>query len=325
MALDYDYLSTVAREKIVPKLIDNIYDMSATLKILLLDGRVKEYLDGGTSIHETILYEKMSASGTYSGWDTVDITPPDNLTKSVHSWANYYATVGINGDDEDKIGGSDTRVINLLNQRMQEAETKMKDDLSADLFEGGGGNALVGFDTAVGAGSYGGIDGAVYTWWASGTSATAHTEAQLSDPTDTTHYIKRLFRAAERSCLHKNMVPNLIVTTPLIYDIYEETLETDARYLKTDRGKKIADGGFDVLEWRSKPVVKDELCPAGYVFFMNTEFIKIYTHPSAYFGFTGFKQSTNQVRARVGQVYTKLQLVLNNRRMHYKFTGFPTT
>lgn len=325
MALDYDYMTTAARERIIPKLIDNIYDMSATLKMFLIDGRIKEYVGGGTEIQEPILYEKMTASGTYSGWDTVDITPPDNLTKSAHSWANYYATVGINGDDEDKIGSSDTRVINLLNQRMQEAETKMKDDLSTDLFEGAGSNALVGMDTAIGQATYGGISGSDYTWWRSGVSTTSHTESQLLDPTDTTHYIKRLFRAAERSCLHKNMVPNLIITTPLIYDIYEETLETDARYVKTGRGQKLADGGFDVLEWRSKPVIKDELCPAGQVYFVNTEFVKIYTHPNAYFGFTGFKQSTNQIRARVGQVYTKLQLVLNNRRMHYKFTGFPTS
>lgn len=323
MALNYDYLTATTREKFIPKLIDNIYDSSALLKTFLIDGRVKKYIRGGRKIVEPLKYEKMGASGTYSDWDTFDVTPPDNITAAEHTWGNYYASVAISGDDEDQNMG-DAMVISLLKDRMEEAEQKMKDDLADDLFSGGGVKGIVGLDTAVNTGTYGGIAGATYTWWQSGASSTSHTRSQLIDPTDTTHYIALLFQAASRSCLHLGQTPNLIVTTPLVWDIYEQTLQADARYPKTGRGQKIADAGFDVIEWRRTPVLKDELCPNGYVYFLNTNFVNLYTHPNKYFKFTGFKVPTNQ-DGRVGQVLTKIQLSVNNRRMHYKFTGFPTS
>lgn len=323
MALNYDYMTATTREYFEKRAIDNIYDSSVFLKTMLIDGRVRKYLRGGRKIVDPIKYEKMGASGTYSDWDTFDVTPPDNITAAEHTWANYYASVAISGDDEDQNMG-DQQVISLLADRQEEATTKMRDDLAADLFEGGGGKALVGIDTAIAAGTYGGIAGATYTWWQSGVDSTSRTRSQLIDPTDTTNYINYLFQAADRSTLHKSMTPNLIVTTPLIWDIYEGSLQSSARYVKGKRGQMIADAGFDVVEWRNRPVVKDELCPDGYTFFLNTNFMTIYTHPNKYFKFTGFKVPTNQ-DGRVGQVLTKLQLAVNNRRMHYKFSGWPTS
>ena len=322
-ALDYDYMTATTRDKFIPKVIDNIYDSSASLKTLLIDGRIREYQKGGSGIVEPLRYEKMSAHGTYSGWDTFDVTPPDNISASKHTWGNYYASIAISGDDEDQNMG-DTQVVNLLKERTQEAEDVMKDDLGTDLFQGNGSDEIIGLDTAVGSGSYGGIDGGDYTWWVSGTSSTAHTRAQLIDPTDTTHYINLLFQAAARSAKHKNEVPNLIVMPQLLWDIYESTLQAGARYPKTGRGQKIADAGFDVLEFRKTPIISDELCPAGYVFFLNTSFITWYVHPSKNFKFTGFKVPTNQ-DGRIGQILLKSQIALSNRRMHYKFSGFPTS
>lgn len=323
MSLDYHYAETVTIPKYIKKVKDNVYNYSATLKTLMLDGRIVEYLGGGSAIHDPLKYAKETASGTYSGWDTFDVTPPDNLTKAVHAWGNYYASVAISGDDEDQNSG-DQQIVNLLKNRMEGAEMKMRDDLAADLFQGTGSKGIIGFDAAIGSGSYGGIDGATETWWVSGTSSTAHTRSQLIDSTDTTHYINLLFQAASRSCKHLGEKPNLIVTTDLIWDIYESTLQANARYPKTGRGEKIADAGFDVLEWRNTPIVADELCPAGYVFFLNTNYLTIYVHPKKNFKFTGFKIPTNQ-DGRVGQILLKTQIATGNRRMHYKYTGFPTS
>ncbi len=323
MAINYDYMETATIPKFLKKVHDNIYNSSATLKTLMLDGRIVKYLDGGSAIHDPLKYAKETASGVFSGWDTFDVTPPDNLSKAVHSWGNYYASVAISGDDEDQNSG-DAQVINLLKNRMEGAETKMKDDLAGHLFEGTGSKGIIGLDTAVNTGSYGGFDGATETWWVSGVDSATHTESQLIDSSDTDHYMHRLFRAASRSCLHLGSKPNLIVTHPLVWDIYESTLQANARYPKTGRGEKIADAGFDVLEWRSTPIVADELCPAGYIFFLNTKYITLYVHPKKNFKFTGFKVPTNQ-DGRIGQILLKTQLTLNNRRMHYKGTGYPTS
>ena len=325
MALDYDYLSASTRKNFIPQVADNIYNSSALFKMLDTDGRIKTYLDGGTSVTEGLEYAKITAGGTYSNYDLLDNTPPDNLTRADFNWGNYYASISISGDDEDKNMGPE-EVIDLVKNRTRGAEKKIKDDLSVDLFSGTGGKALTGLSTLVGAGTAGGIDGATYTWWVSGVDTTSRTRSQLIDPTDTTNYMNLLFQAAERSCLHMNETPNLIVTTPLIWDIFESIQEADQRYNKntSERGEKIASAGFDVLYWRNKPVIKDELCPAGQLYFLNTDYMFLRTHRKTNFLFDPFTKVHNQ-RARVAHIFHKTSLTITNRRMFYKFTGFPTS
>ena len=139
----------------------------------------------------------MTAAGSYSNWDTFDVTPPDNITGAEYEWGNYYASIAISGDDEDKNMG-EAAVVKLITERTQEAEDVIKDDLGSDLFAGTGSNAWIGLGTGVDTGTYAGIAGGTSTWWQSGTSSTSHTEAQLLDSTDSTHYIIKLFQAAMR-------------------------------------------------------------------------------------------------------------------------------
>ena len=323
---NWDYLTSTTREKFVKKVEDNVYNSSAALKMFLMDGRVREYLKGGQNVVQPVRGTKMTAHGNYANWDTMDITPPDNIEAAVYDWANYYASIAISGDDEDKNMG-EAAIVKLISERTQEAEDVIKDDLGTDLFTGTGSNAWIGLATGIDTGTYAGIPGATSTWWQSGSSATAHTEAQLLDSTDSTHYIIKLFQAAIRNATHKSEFPNLIVTSLLIRDIYERALEMSASYTKdvrSARGQMLGNAGFNVLEFRGIPVVGDELCPAGYVYFLNTNYVTIYTHPNKNFKFTGFKEAVNQ-DGKVGQILFKSVLALSNRRMHYKYSGFPTS
>lgn len=318
MALTWDSLTATTREVFIPKLIDNIYDSSAFLKIALMDGAVREYTKGGRKIVEPILYGKNTSRGRYSGYDTFNMEPPENITASEYTWGNYYATITIDGDTLDQNMGA-AQVLSLIGERTEEAETTLRDLIAEDLFAGTSSKGIIGLDTAIGTGTYGGIAVADFAGWVSGVDATAHTQANMVDSTNSS-YIHKLFRAAFRSCRHKSKKPNLIVTTPTVWDLYEETLQASARYVKTGRGQKIADAGFDVLEFRNVPVVVDELCTDNYMHVMNTEYLKLRVHPNKNFKFSGFQRPSNQ-DAKSGQVMFKSQLCLNNRRMHYKFSS----
>lgn len=321
MALSWSTITATTREVFVKKLVDNIYDESALLKILMMDESVK--MVGGRKVVEPIKYAKTTAVGAYSGYDTFDMTPPDHITAAEFNWGRYYATVSISGEEEDENKG-EAAVLNLLSEKVDDARMALKDKLGDDIYAGTDTKGIIGLASAVdSADTYGGIAVADFSGWAAGEDSTSYTRAQLEDSSQD-NYIHKLFQAADRSCLHLGRQPNLIVTTPLIWDIYESTLAAQQRFLKTKRGQKIADAGFDVLEWRSRPVVKDEKCTAGSVFFLNTEFMKLRIDPNKNFKFTGFKEPTNQ-DARAGQILFKGQVCLNNRRMHYKFTGFPTS
>lgn len=322
MALNWNYLTATTREVFVKKLVDNIYSASAGLKIMLMDHSTK--LAGGRKVVEPILYSKNTSRGRYSGFDTFNMEPPDNLTASEYTWGNYYATIAISGDDEDMNMG-EAQVLSLIAQRTQEAETTLKDLIADDFYSGTNTKGIIGLDSAVGTGTYGGIAVADFAGWVSGVDAGSHTEANMLDSTNAS-YIHKLLRKAWRSCLNLGETPNLILTTPLVWDIYEQSLQANARYPKSvnKRQEMIADAGFMALDWRGVPVVADEKCPAGYMFILNTKYLTLRIHPNKNFTFTGFQKPINQ-DARAGQVLFKSQLCVNNRRMHYKFSGLPTS
>lgn len=161
--IDFDYLNSITRDNYVPKIADQVYDSSATLKMLWFDGKVTEYKKGGTGIVEPLEHAKQGASGNYSGADVFDITFPDDLTAARHTWAGYYASLGITGWDEAINSGKEA-VLSLLTHRTKKATKQMKDDLGNDLFAGVGAKAMKGFQSMVDTGTYGGIAGGTYSW-----------------------------------------------------------------------------------------------------------------------------------------------------------------
>jgi hypothetical protein len=320
MDLNWNSLTATTNKVFVKKLIDNVYDSSSLLKIFLMDQSVK--LLGGERVVEPILYAKNSSGGAYSGFDTHKMEPPENITASEYFWASYYQTISISGEDEDKNEG-EAKILNLIGERTQEAELALKDTIIDDIYSGSGSKGIIGLDTAIGTGTYGGINPTDFAGWVSGVDTDAHSYANMVDSSNAS-YIHKLLRKGFRSCKHLGQKPNLIVTSDIIWDTYEETLQKSATYPKTGRGRKIADAGFDVIEFRNVPMVSDEKIPAGYMYILNTNFLKLRIHPNKNFKFTGFVKPANQ-DAKAGQIYFKSQLCVNNRRMHYKFSDLANT
>lgn len=319
MALNYDYLTAITQKKYIPKLADNVFEQSAFLAMVKADGRV---LDGGTKIVQPLLYGKSGASGTFGPYDSLDITPNENITAAELDYGFYYASVTISKQDEVKNRGANA-ILRLLESRMQAAEMELKEKVGADLFQGSGANAIIGLDTAIATGNYAGIDGSTYSWWRAYVDSTAHSRANMVDST-TTSYILKLLQAGYKNTRHLGQTANLILTTQDVFDILEEVLEKQARYQKgtiTKRGQMAANAGFQVLEWRGIPVMVDDLIDdtADPMYMLNTEFYAFYVSPAMNFSFTGFKQAQNSA-AQAGQIFLAAQQIVSNRRMFARWS-----
>ncbi len=316
MALNFDSITAIARKKYIPQLVDNIYESSAYLSMLREDGMV---IDGGTEIVQPVLYAKNTARGGYKGMDPHNVNAPATRTAAKYDYGNYYVSLVVSGEDGRKVNG-DSQVINLLNTIFEEAELSMKDQIASDIFTGS--THIVGLDTAIAQGTYGGIDGSTYTWWQSGIDATAHTTANMKTSTHAS-YILTLFANAYNSAKHMGESPNLIVTSQEVWDIYENVIQSQIRYQYTNsRSEFLADGGFQVLEWRGIPVVVDDFVAGGTdsaCYFINTKFSPLFFHPQNNFRQTPWKVPTN-ADGRIAQLYFTGQLGLSNRRMFYRFS-----
>tara|TARA_Y100001963_G_scaffold157872_1_gene255487 strand:- start:4093 stop:5214 length:1122 start_codon:yes stop_codon:yes gene_type:complete len=130
MALNYDSLSALTRDKFLPVLVDNIFQ-SNPLTLKLLKGAEK--LDGGKKIITPIEYGKNSAQGFYSGYDVLDTTPSDPITAAEWNWKQAFSTITISGEEELKNSG-DSQVLSLLKSKMKNAEKSLKDLFGSKLF-----------------------------------------------------------------------------------------------------------------------------------------------------------------------------------------------
>jgi len=315
MALNYDSITAIVKEHYIPKLVDNIYESSALLTMLREDGMV---IPGGSKITQPVLYAENTARGGYVGMEPHDVSEHETRTASNYEWGDYYVSLVVSGPDERKVSGDDA-VINLINTIMQEAENSMKSQLATDLFTGS--TYIIGLDTAIGTGTYAGIAGGTYSWWQSGVDTTAHTKANMKDSTNAS-YIHTLFKTAWAACKHLGEKPNLIVTSQDVFDVYEGSLQVNARYPMTTRGKFMADAGFDTVEFRGIPVVVDDFCAASTssaCYFLNTKYVPLFYHPQNNFRLTPWKVPTN-ADGRIAQLYFSGQLGLTNRRMFYRFS-----
>ena len=321
MALNYNLVNTMVQERYLPGFADNIYDECALFFTLQMDNQV--VIQGGERITEGVLYGKNLARGTFAGFDTLDVTPQDTRNRIRHEWANYYVSIAVSQDDEDKISGVDA-VGDLLEQSMREAQMSMKDQLGADLYQGLDANGITGLESAIASSNtYGAIDGSSYTWWNSTVDSTAHTKANMRTATHAS-YCWTLLGNAFAATAHGGSKPNLVVTTHAVFNIFESVAIAQQKFEQNNRRtESLAQNGFSVLQYRGVPIVADEYCPANKLYVLNTKYLKLFTHSRSSqkgFRFSGYKEPTNQL-GRVGQLSWKGQLGINNRRMFYKFAS----
>jgi len=296
MALDFDNVTAIARKKYIPIMADNILESSWLW--MKLKEQESDLLDGGEQIHMPLLYAKNTASGGYAGTDLIDITPQDEFTAAVFPWRHRYASITITQEDELRVSGQDIAILNLTEELIKAAEGTMAQDLGDDSFNDNS-------DTKVPHGlrhiaqvdrSLGGIDSTTETWWDAQTSidTTNHTAANMTDPSSN-YYLLKLWRSLWNSCSHLRKHPTFIVCSDGMFGVYEEiaegTLMTESP--PSADVKKAADMGFTVMNYKTVPVILDDLCPGGFAFFVNTEFLRLKIHKDNNFKLGQFLKPVN--------------------------------
>ena len=116
MALNYSELSAITEKYYMPKLIDNVFESN----VLLSRARSKwmKKADGGTSIVVPVVYATTTASGWYTGAETLDTTANDQITAAEFDWKQAYANITITRSDELKHSGK-AQSVNFVKSKIQ--------------------------------------------------------------------------------------------------------------------------------------------------------------------------------------------------------------
>lgn len=270
-------------------LVDNIHKGNALFLLLKKKGAIKE-LDGGERIVQPLMYGKNDTAKSYSGWDQLLVTPQEGIDAAEFNWKQYSASIAISGEEMRKNSGSKTRILDLLDARVKQAQMSIREEIGTGIFSdgtGNGGKDLTGLRAMVlASGTYGGINSATYPFWQSTVDTTATQELA---------FMRNNFNDAS---IDGSDTPDLLVTTQANYEVYEAKLTSFNSVVsiqtKGEGEKTLGDAGYQALGFKGKPVVWDSLCPTGYFYYLNLNHMKLVVHSDANFAITDKLQPVNQ-------------------------------
>ena len=306
---NFDTLLSTTLANYRNQLTDNVFTARPLSAALMDKGRVR-MVSGGTKIVEPLIYGQNSTVGSYSGYETISLTPQDGVSAAEYDWKQYAASIAISGIEEAKNNG-EAEIINLLEAKIMQAEESMREGFNQMFFADGTGNsgkdwlglgAIVESENTVG-----GINSAAAQgndWWRSyeENTSTALTVAQMN--------------TAYNSISVGNDHPDLLMTTQTLFEKYESLLQPALRFTDT----KYADMGFQNMLFKAAPVMYDVHCTAGVFYFLNTKYLTLVGHSDKWFQQTEFIRPEN-MDARYALIMCYGNLTCRNRAKQGKLTA----
>jgi hypothetical protein len=276
---------------------DNVTDNNALLTRLKQKGRIKT-VSGGTSIVQELSFQDNATAMYYSGAEPLNINPADVISAAEFSWKQAAVAVTMTGL-EDLMNSSTEQVIDLMEGRVDVAESSMKNLISTGIYSDGtgtNGKQVTGLQAMVVAspssGIVGGIDRGTWSFWQNQVydfSTTAGASASASN-------IQTGFNTLYASTSRGSDVVDLIVLDNFFWGLYMASLQTIQRFSADPALAKL---GFVATKYMNADVVLDGgiggNVPTHTGYFLNTNYIFYRPHSRRHFvPIGGDRESTNQ-------------------------------
>ena len=255
------------------QIADNTTKNNVLLSKLSMRGRIKT-ASGGSKIYQELSFAENSNFGWYSGYDLLPVGVSDVISAAEFNWKQAAAPVTISGLEMLQNAGKE-QMIDLMNSRMEVAESTMANGISQSLYSDGTGSAgkeIDGLNAAVPAnpatGTYGGIDRATWPFWRNATQSATFSASNIQENFNALH--AQLVRGSDR--------PDLWILDNNLWTFYVASLQAQQRFMQPEVGQL----GFPTLKYMDADVALDGgiggFCPASTGFALNTNYIHYRPH-----------------------------------------------
>ena len=306
-----DELLTTSLVNMIPGIRDNIFKSNPVFKWLYEGkGGGKMRKKGGVALSHAEMYAKNTTALSYQRYDVLDTTPQDGLTRDQWLWAQYAATVTIDGFTERVANAGDSKLEDILEAKKMQAEESLALLLEQHLFQASPGSKDVrSLATVVlGSGTEGGINGTTNTWWQSQITASGSFAAQgRSDLTSTWNTV---------SVQNPIGGPEMLVSDQASFQFYESSLVSQERF--TDN--TLVDIGIQNLKFKTTPWTWSPQATSGVIYLLHSKGIEFIVNSDTDMLVTPFVTPTNQ-DARTAKILLACALTTGNRRKLGKLTG----
>jgi hypothetical protein len=267
------------------KAADNVTRNNALLNRMDKRGTVRPF-SGGREIWQEIEYAQNSSIGWYSGYEVLNVSPSNIFTAATFPIRQAAVAVSISGLEELQNSGAE-QMIDLIAGRVKNAEGTLTALIAQGLYSDGTTAKAIGglqYLVSTSAGSVGGIDSSTWAFWdnirygAVTNGGAATTSANIRRYMDSIYV--QLVRGTDK--------PRLIVGDNTTWRLFNESLQPIQRIADAE----MANAGFATISYMDNiPVVLDGGfqgntgdpvplggAPAGYMYFLNTDYIQYRPH-----------------------------------------------
>ena len=301
---DFGEIASTTLNEHAAMLANNIFENQPYMFWINQAGRVKDFA-GGATIVEPLIHAVNGTFSSYSGYDTLTVTPQEGISSAVFTPQQAYVSVAIDGFSQMVNAGPEA-VIDLLEAKMMQATETVTQEMNTMLVTSDGtGNsgkdwlgltALIG-DHFTGNANVGGIVVADNTWWRSQVDDVGAGALVLSD-----------MNTMVNNCSNGVDRPDLILTSQKQFEAVEALLAPQQMF----RDQSIANAGFRNLLYKDIPVIYDTNVADDDMYFLNSKYLKLRPNRRTWFTTTPFVRPHNQ-DAIYAQILMGGQQTVNNR------------
>lgn len=330
--INFDALFATSLAKYRPTLVDNIGRNDALLTKMKMNGMYQS-VDGGTNIEELILHE-LATADTYDGYDTLDVSTVEGVTRSVWEWRQVSVPIAISYKEQIQ---NKQRLVSLIKTKIEQAEVGIHQFMTDMIYQGNGAGSLAtprvsaansssGIEplaklvhlTPSSSVDIGNINQSTSSFWR---NRTANSSAST-----TTAFLQEILNLYNTCNRGSGLQPvDLIVTDQTTYELIEIALYHRSRHDVTADQKF----PFENIRWKRAIIVWDENMhdvtggtldatasgAEGTLYCLNTKYIKLLYEVSRNFVLSGTKEPVNQ-DAYVRHILWMGNMIVNNRRKH---------
>lgn len=293
---------------------DNVSKHNALLRRITAKGKVR-IEDGGTSIVTPLDYAQNGTYQRYSGYDALNISASDVISAAEYAWKQVAVNVVASGLELRNNAG-ESRIINLVKARVNNAIRTFKNGMSGDLYsDGTAANQIGGLQALVadaGTGTVGGIDSSTFTFWKNKVQSAAAPLQGGAGITPSATTFESLMLPLWLALTRGDDMPDLIVMDNNYFTFFEQSQTSIKRY----NDKDSADAGFVSMKYKGADVFFDggSGIASNHAYFLNTDFLELVVHQDANMTVLDQRQSVNQ-DAVVIPVLWQGNLVTSNRSL----------
>ena len=313
-----DNLYTTTWQNMKSTINDQVFD-SLPFWFWLKEKGKMEPVQGGRFLTEPLQYDKSDSVKWIGRGGTASMNDFQFLTVAKYDWRYLVGSIVRFGVDDQQNRGKN-EIINLMTAKMDNVKNALITEFETRLFGTTGAvsagtttednpafeglQSLVADDPTASTYQPGGIDPSTYTWWQNQhNNATGKSFATYGLST---------MRTMMNDCTNNLKMdrPDIILSGQTPYEYYEDTVLPVYRI----SNNKLADMGFENLQFKGTPMMWSPSCADTRMYMLNTNFIKFAYDPMMFLDMTAWKDIPNQVNDRVAQIISACTFKVSRRR-----------